>query len=408
MPIFKSPYYSRMYGGYTKKQTEHIRALISSSEGLEILDPMAGQAYALTELTASHRLTLHDINPAALFFARLHGLDPENEAKNIKKAIKILTSFKDKEPSSNWPIFANGWISDYTKERLGELFSFLSPSPLDNPFKNGPFWQVTSCSTFLIAALLLSAREITCYRRSKNAAWLRAGGAQPNNNVFTAMLSALELWKNRSIEKTITRKFDITCKPINLLDFDNNDSLYDFIITSPPYANRLDYSNLWGPELALLGFAYGEEIDNLRLTQIGSPAVSGRGRIEIPGELISPSVLSTLHAIRDDGAYWSEGYYYPYFKNYIEEMAFGFNGLVHKLKPSGKMAIYFRDTIRKDKLLNIKELILYACSQTACIKSVHADRELVTNHIGAVRSKRSAKMEHGTAQREWCLVLERT
>ena len=407
MESYKSPYYSRMYGGYTKKQTEHIRTLISSSEGLEILDPMAGQAYALTELTASHRLTLHDINPAALFFARLHGIDPVVEALNIKKAIKILTMLKEKEISHSWPIFSNGWISDYTKERIGELFQFLSTEARDNPFNSGQFWEITSCSTFLLAALLLSAREITCYRRSKNAAWLRAGGAQHNNNVFSAMLNALELWQGRTLEKYLARKFDITCKPINLLNIEKNDSLYDFIITSPPYANRLDYSNLWGPELALLGFAYAEDIDNIRLTQIGSPAVSGRSRIEIPDELISPSVLSTLRDIRDDGAYWSEGYYYPYFRNYIEEMALGFSGLVRSLKPNGKMAIYFRDTIRKDKLLNVKELILHACARGACVKSVYVDRELVTNHIGAVRSKRSAKMEHGTAQREWCIVLER-
>src|SRR5262249_13411726 len=68
----------------------------------------------------------------------------------------------------------------------------------------------------------------------------------------------------------------------------------DLVITSPPYANRLDYTRMWAPELNLLG---GDVGFRCRFDQ-GSPGRYYRSSFEVAGG--SPGSTTTAFRSADD------------------------------------------------------------------------------------------------------------
>jgi hypothetical protein len=69
----------------------------------------------------------------------------------------------------------------------------------------------------------------------------------------------------------------------------------DAIITSPPYANRLDYTRMWGPESQVAATIWDEDIAAIQPQQIGSNVI--RGTVEQDTEQLPKQVSDALDAM---------------------------------------------------------------------------------------------------------------
>src|SRR5439155_26131331 len=84
------------------------------------------------------------------------------------------------------------------------------------------------------------------------------------------------------------------------------------VVTSTPYANRLDYTRMWAPELEVLSAMWSADSTEIKAMQIGSTVVEGKAVTSEAEAILPTPIRRVLHQIRADtdwGA--SESYYYP-------------------------------------------------------------------------------------------------
>jgi 2-polyprenyl-3-methyl-5-hydroxy-6-metoxy-1,4-benzoquinol methylase len=67
-----SPFFSRSYGGYSESQCAYIREQLGDVRGINILDPMSGQGFFLSQLAMDGaNVCLSDLNSGPLLLAGL-------------------------------------------------------------------------------------------------------------------------------------------------------------------------------------------------------------------------------------------------------------------------------------------------------------------------------------------------
>jgi hypothetical protein len=159
----------------------------------------------------------------------------------------------------------------------------------------------------------------------------------------------------------------------------------DAIVTSPPYANRLDYTRMWAPESEIAAAIWDTNISNIQARQIGSNVVRGT-MLEARDEARLPKqIVEALRAIKDDSAsHASEGYYYPFFRNYAASLAQTTQQLTRRVKKHGLAIIFVRDTVRKDVLFPTG-LLVEEVMNARKFRLVAKEREIVRRHVGLRR-----------------------
>lgn len=114
-----SPFFSRSYGGYTAAQETFFRQALGPLDQHSILDPMAGQGFALCRLSwQGIRVSLGDLNPATLLLAVLR--DPQilgiSHVLSDWVVSKLLRLKKNRtRPELK---YVQGWIPESIKEQL--------------------------------------------------------------------------------------------------------------------------------------------------------------------------------------------------------------------------------------------------------------------------------------------------
>jgi tRNA G10 N-methylase Trm11 len=180
----------------------------------------------------------------------------------------------------------------------------------------------------------------------------------------------------------------------------------DAIVTSPPYANRLDYTRLWAPEVAVFEALIGPALVTLKRQQIGTNVVRSRYPHEKDIARLPRSMIRTLNAIRDDKVGKdSDIYYYPYFANYAIDLMKAIEHSARHVRRRGTFILFVRDTVRKDVLFGTESLAQATMRRVGFrVRTRHL--HVVRTHVG-LRRKGEAGGLLGLAQREWWLCFER-
>jgi hypothetical protein len=174
-------------------------------------------------------------------------------------------------------------------------------------------------------------------------------------------------------------------------------------ITSPPYANRLDYTRMWGPESEVAAAMWDANVSDIQLRQIGSNVVRGTAANDQDKNHFPKEVADALAAIKDDNDYASESYYYPFFRNYAMALMEAFRKLPLRVKSNGTIVVFVRDTVRKDALFPTGQLVERVLHE-AGFRTVGKDRRIVKRHVGLRRSG-AARGLYGVGQQEWWLAF---
>jgi hypothetical protein len=405
-----SPFYSRAYGGYTAAQEKFYRAHIGSLHGKVILDPMAGQAFLLAQLAlAGARVWAGDINPAVCLLAALRSPALIRNHDQLYRAVLAkLKLLKATYPSAQRPIYVDSWLSTYTNQELQKYRQVMGL--LLSPFEDSDFWRLSPEQIFAAALPVLAARDIACFRTSDNLTWIKRGGLQREGTIVRALNRALHSWVEfAAAQRTsaIGSDGELVAQRIDCARADFGFAPRpDVIITSPPYANRLDYTRMWAPESEVAAAMWCADTSVIKARQIGSTVVRGTNAMQTKMKMLPASTTAPLAAIREDKHFHaSEDYYYPFFRNYAVTLTNAIQNMATRLKRRGVLIIFVRDTVRKDVLFPTGRLVEDVLSEHNH-RLIAKERHIVRHHVG-LRRRNSSNGLYGIGQQEWWLAFRK-
>lgn len=412
----RTPFYSRNYGGFTKAQWKFFLEHAGSLERKSILDPMAGQAYFLCRLSwKGYSVLIGDINPAPLLLATLRDpktiMNADRLRKYLVQKISRLKRFGNTNRSYK---YTEDWIAPSVRE---ELLAYVKHCGLENidstAFQSRSFWDAPVELRFAASIPVLAARELTCFRESDNKTWLKKGGLLRKQNVYDAVLRALNTWL-LFVREEAPRLDSPQVRPgvLRIAWMDAEKGYFakfpraDIIVTSPPYANRLDYTRMWAPEIEVLSAMFGINPAEVKSKQVGSTVVRGKAIAKSEIKQLPSVVQKPLHEIWNDHVnVSSRSYYYPFFANYALSLTRSLRKSCSQLRSGGSMIIFVRDTIRKDTLFPTSKLVRTVLSSQG-LKLGPAKKHIVRSHIGMKR-RDSRGGVYGLAQTEWWLTFRK-
>lgn len=418
-----SPFYSRIYAGYTKGQLESIIGHIASTGGrYPVFDPMAGQAFGLSTLSwFGHKVRINDINPAPLLLAWLRSGPVLSNIATLAKDYKAwLSSVKDKLDSQHRVgggriEFITGWLSPEIAAQL-ELYGDLATNSSQS-ISLSNLSSLDSTLLFRLAVAVLAARRVTCYMQSDNRTWLKPGGLNNKPSLSQAIAEELDVLLSSQLAqycnsqlglfRTEASSLEITCSDVA------NHHLSHFRhecigVTSPPYANRLDYSVMWGPELWVISTILSSvSREAIKRDQIGTVQVRKDDDLEENVQHLPKSTQLELSQIRESNAYASKSYYYPFFRQFALDLHGGMQHSIEATPRALKWLVFIRDTTRKDVLFSSHAICESVMEAKGFMRRTENDLQIVRNHVGLLRRSKAQTAVYGLAQREWWLVFER-
>ena len=412
-----SPFFSRTYGALTKEQEEFcLHHLPARLGGITCLDPTGGQGRFVGGLAwRGADVWVGDINPVlpALAFLRSPQLVRRRDSltTELESVARRLRTPREREGA---PHYVDDWLGDGI---TGQLRAYATACGLEerrSPLSFGRgLWTATLRQRFAIGIALLAARRLASFRPTDNRTWTKPGGLLRVSAIAPAILQALEEWHDHVCELSAHIPEDGAAGSLNSSRMDaardkfGHSPLANFVITSPPYANRLDYTRLWAPELAVLSAVWHADAQELRRLQIGTTVVTGR-RDDTPDiRRLPAAVRKSLSAIRmDSESYATERYYYPFFRKYAVDLHKSLNHTASRLRQGGRIIYFVRDTVRKDVLFPTGVLAEQTLSQQLGFKVVSRERRIIKHHVGLLRRRAHSGL-YGVGQQEWWLVLEK-
>jgi hypothetical protein len=413
-----APFYSRAYGGYTRDQLAFALSHTGSLRHRVVLDPMAGQGFYLSRLAwDAATIYLGDLNPATLLLASLRDPTILTQAQELAGWLSGRLAKLQISPPAEALTYSEDWLSLPIRRQLDQyraLFRLDSLGDPTSPYE--PLWHCDGRSRLAAALPILAARQLAAFTPTDNITWLRNGGLQRIHDIRPVLHAALATWtlyaKTQASLASSHRlqPAALAVRPMNpVLDqFADTPSPYT-IITSPPYANRLDYTRLWGPELAVMAAIFPHlQPAILKSEQLGSNIVRHKSLDPEDVASLPKNIIAVLHAIRDetDRPRASASYYYPFFAHYAIDLARAVRNLAHRLLPGGTCVFFVRDTVAKDVLFPTGDLVQQTVLDTGTFVKIGDQRQIIRRHIGLRQRKRRVGI-YGIAQQEWWLAFQR-
>lgn len=283
--LSESPFFRRNYGGFTKKQKRFYESILPSTSGLHILDPMGGQGYFLSELSRKKQeVWLGDMNPAPLLLASFRDLDLVRERDSLRAYVGDKLRYFKSTPRAPRPRYIDDWIAPSIRDELHEYYELFGLGEFGSLLGEGSIRYADPQTRFAACLPVLSARALICFHETDNATWFKRGGLLRGTSIYEALMHTLDRWFNYAscVAQEVAICSDLAWGSFNVSYMDVEHGVFgespspDVIITSPPYANRLDYTRMWAPELEVASVLFNIDIRSIKTRQIGSTVVRER------------------------------------------------------------------------------------------------------------------------------------
>lgn len=416
-----SPFFSRAYAGYTKKQIALIASEVQGTQKT-VFDPMAGQAFALSTLTwLGHNVNINDHNFSLVLLAWLRSREVLSNIHHFAAQFRVWSNSIEKEISlyamkGNEKLnFCENWISQSVEEQLKIYRSHLrieiSPEALLRDSEKHA--EVL----FRLAVVVLSARRIALYSHSDNATWLKPGGVERNINIVQEIWQEIdnliewvkELGEIYGRDTFFRSESRIGLHSVNICQsVVSQANEAELGVCSPPYANRLDYSAMWAPELHVLArLTANVDPRVVKENQVATTIKRSKFDAQLNSDRFPESVHNGLIEIQQSSEYASSSYYYPYFKQFSDDLFAAMNNLLLSAKNVDTWLIFIRDTARKDTLIESHKICETVLASNGFEPTPEINMGIIRSHVGLTRRNYSSPTLHGFAQREWVLRFKR-
>jgi hypothetical protein len=125
-----------------------------------------------------------------------------------------------------------------------------------------------------------------------------------------------------------------------------DDSVIDFVLTSPPYCTRIDYAVATLPELCIMGYGIKSGFDNIRRSLIGACTVPKQP--PAPKTSWGKTCLKLVENISSHTTKAAKTYYLKNHLQYFDGLFNSIGEIARVTKPSAKCAIVVQDSYFKD------------------------------------------------------------
>ena len=356
------------YAGYTESFVEAVIQTHLHTADF-VLDPWSGSGTTgIGCLTHGLWSVGIDINPAMTVIARAR-LTPVSSSKSfsdttahiLSVAIGVSAQPRADDPLATW--VRRTALSSIRAIQIAIHQSFLTPrqQPSKRTIVNCPeALPVEVC--FYYSALFLVVRDLLAPFRTSNPMWLKTPHtthrsiAPSWDAISTRFRAATKYLESRLRLRPPTPRFKTA--PFHTgtaTRLPYPDSHFDAVLTSPPYATRLDYVKGTLPELGVLG-ASDRFVARLRRQTTGTPVVAA-----VPSEDTDP--LQTgygnrlLDAIVSHSSKGSRSYYWPWMSNYLSHLQSGLVEIDRTVDPNGVICIVVQDSYYKEHRIDLQRLV---------------------------------------------------
>ncbi|MDR5904470.1 DNA methyltransferase [Franzmannia qiaohouensis] len=398
------------YAGFTEGFAKSAILAAELPVGSKILDPWNGCG-TTTKVADSlgYSAIGFDINPVATLVASAKLARASDALYVIGLASRLAKGsfLEEGRVKNNDPL--RGWlcpavIRTYRAIERGVLENLadrdgkaLKPSEVALP----------PLASFLMLALLRSARELSGVQKTSNPTWMkkreRPPKYRPEDLCVKWIANLREMGENLiEVEERPSIGSKVSLGDSRLLPLE--DSTIDLVVTSPPYCTRIDYVVSTSFELAALG-VHGDksDYDMLRRKSMGTP-LARKGCVSPSLASFPDGVASILESIKRHPSKSSESYYFKTYAQYFSDSMLSIKELRRVLKPGGVAALVVQSSYYKDVYVNLPELYV-EMAQSLSLNSEIAVSYDVSRFLSQINS-RSSKYREKTKHSEAVVIME--
>jgi hypothetical protein len=393
------------YAGFSE---QFARELISSSglkPGSLVHDPWNGSGtttYAAS--TQDMRSIGFDLNPAMVIVAKARLL-PTSEADSIEPlGQKIVSQAKSSfavaendDPLMSWFGRSNaGTLRSLEISIREHLISELTlgerPTNLDH---------LSTLAATNYVALFSVCRELAAPFRSTNPTWLRYPRDDEKKPRYSNESIRRRYLRKLTEMAAVLRARDILSNleptPVDIRLVDTTEAKLpansvDFVLTSPPYCTRIDYTAATRVELALL-----DPITNVRVDELGRQMI-GSTRVPLHELKVLQAWGQTcaqfLERLQSHPSKASGGYYYLTHLDYFDKITRSIANLAQSLKRGKNAVLVIQDSHYKEIYNDLPKIISEICTNNDLVlkhrKDFYIRRTMAGFHPYARSYKKSA------------------
>ena len=347
------------YAGYPESFATGILKSANLPPSAIVSDPWNGSGtttYSASMLGKASRGL--DINPVMVVVARARLLAP-SEADSIQPMANEILRHANPgtiHVTENEPLCV--WFDDGTSTRIRAIEQSIRRLLLGGMTitpKGANFDKLSGFAATFYVALFNLCRELVIPFRSTNPTWLR----RPKNGEDRISVTWRELSDRLAsnlkgmawalVERAHLFPIEHGQAEIKLGDTTTAEvaaESVDFVLTSPPYCTRIDYTAATRIELAVLAPLSKQSPEQLGRCMIGSTRVP-KAEIEILPRWGS-RCTKFLEAVRQHPSKASDSYYYRTHLDYFDKMDRSLARLAADLKPEGSAVLVVQDSYYKE------------------------------------------------------------
>jgi hypothetical protein len=148
------------------------------------------------------------------------------------------------------------------------------------------------------------------------------------------------------------------------------DDSVSYVLGSPPYCTRIDYAVATSAELAILGYAFDSEFDELRRQLIGTSTVPAAAP-KATGSL-GAACQKFLESLYCHDSKASATYYYKNHLQYFLSIGASLSEICRVLKPGGRCVLVVQDSYYKNLHNDLPTILL----EMAALRGMHLSYRL--------------------------------
>ena len=354
------------YAGFTER---FVEAVIEQYFGnaTNVLDPWSGSG--TTTVTCLRRdLSSHglDINPVATVISRAR-LNPLAERpKLLELGTQIVQHGAAGASCEGGGELLQKWMTPASARRVNR-FRHAIHEVLEEPLTARPQSGdlradgLSAPACFFYSALFGSVRALLSRFGTTNPMWLKPPHSRMNrirpssDAIGRGMVKMMAYLAPRLT--LATGQVPADASPFMTADASRTGfptSSFDAVLTSPPYATRIDYVKGTLPELAVLG-ADHTYIQELRGMATGSPTVDGPR--SSAATVRSPYGRNVLAAIEHHESKGSSTYYLPWMTNYLTSLQDGLLEIHRTVRGNGIIGLVLQDSYYKEVHIDLQRVV---------------------------------------------------
>jgi SAM-dependent methyltransferase len=348
------------YAGYPDSFARNILSSAHLDPRAVILDPWNGSGtttYVASQMGFS-AIGL-DLNPVMLLVARSRML-ASSEADSLPPlAAEVLRRASDEnigctgdDPLLSWfERDTADWLRSIELSTRSILLGDLTLTPHGINFD-----RISSLAATFYVALFNLAKNLASAFQSSNPTWLRKPkNAEPKSSLPRREISKRFLAKIKGVSEALFAKSDLLLTvdpaPVSTRLFDSTnphspDRSVDFVLTSPPYCTRIDYTAATRIQLAVLHPLIGSSIDDLSRGMIGSIKVPKKS-VQIRPEW-GTKCVRFLRQVGEHQSHGSATYYLKTLVDYFDKIDRSISNVASALKEGGVAVLVVQDSHYKE------------------------------------------------------------